>query len=1176
MSAHNDHAAESPLPTVEQLAEEFLTRVRAGEHPSLTEYATRYPHLADEIRDLFPAIATLEAARPESLGAPPASLASEPEIDRLGDFQIIRELGRGGMGIVFEAEQVSLGRRVALKVLPRQAFLNARQRRRFEREARAAARLHHTNIVPVFGVGEHDGLCYYVMQLIVGHGLNEVIRALRGMRGLAGETKTLLADRPDRPTGSQEPLAVSYTARTAEGLARSLLSDRFRPVAGESGPPVEPQDPSPSSGATTATVSSREAVGESTAVESGGASESTWGATFWHSVARLGGAAGRALQYAHEQGVIHRDVKPANLLLDTRGEVWVTDFGLAKESDQHDLTHTGDVVGTLRYLAPERFNGAADARSDVYALGLTLYELLVQRPAFPQPERHRLIRDISEGAFVPLRVLDPRIPLDLETIVHKATDREPHQRYQSAADLADDLERFFRDEPIRARPLTVPARTVRWCRRNPVVAALTATVLSLAVALIVLLVVSQHEAAQQRDQFREALVQSLVSQAQFRRLSQRVGHRAESLRSLASAAALSPSPEQRDEAIRCLSLTDIEPVANWHAPFASAQLDSIDFDPGLQHYVAYGEGVIEIRKVPATSTEPAAIARRLPAPPGVPQVARFSPDGKLLAVRFEAEEHSRLYVYDWDRGTEVLAVDDVFDRAFAVNTTGQRLALGLRQNGERLIRVYSLPEGGVICEWKVSAAPFEIRFEDAGERLAVSLPDAWEVRVCDSSSGDTLQVIECGEDIYPVAWSPDGQALAIGNGFDVTLTWLAEPDEPRMVLTGHRWMVHDVRFHPSGDYLLSHSLREGQSRLWDLRTQRCILSTPGNSLGFSGDGQRLALRHVNSLATLRLEGDREYQMLASNSGAEPDAWRAVFHPREPVVVEAGRDGIRCWNLRNRRLIGSTAPEAVFTICFQPGSEDLLTAGSAGILRRKLRISPDGSSAQFETAEPLQFPGTAIDCRRPALALHVTPDGRHALVRFLDESRFHHVSWPAGQTRSLACDSRARFWAISPDGRWAVSGNYKAPGFCVWNLQDETPEGVPLEAPQVSAGQISFSPDGACLVACANDRFLVYETGTWKRLDEIPRQSTVEGACAFSDDGRFLAVTANTREVELREAATRKLLARLDSDVDTINVLTMQFAPDNSANLCLACGPSGVRLWDLEAVHQVLSRMRLGW
>ncbi|RPI77658.1 MAG: WD40 repeat domain-containing protein, partial [Planctomycetaceae bacterium] len=398
----------------------------------------------------------------------------------------------------------------------------------------------------------------------------------------------------------------------------------------------------------------------------------------------------------------------------------------------------------------------------------------------------------------------------------------------------------------------------------------------------------------------------------------------------------------------------------------------------------------------------------------------------------------------------------------------------------------------------------------------------------------------------------------------------------RMELLGHRWMVHDVRFHPSGDYLVSHSLREGQSRLWDLRTQRCILSTPGNSLGFSRDGQQLAVRHVDSLATLRLEGDREYQMLASNSGAEPDTWRAIFHPREPVVIEAGRDGIRCWHLATRRLIGSTPPEVVFTICFEPGTEDLVTAGSAGIRRRKLKIAPDGGSARFEEAEPLQFPGTGIDASRPAQALQLTPDGRQAIFRFSDEPLFHHVSWQTGRARRISCDPQARFWAISPDGRWAVSGNYQTPGYSVWNLRDETPSGVPIETPVVSAGQVTFSPDGTCLLACANDRFLIYQSETWKLLEEIPRQSTVEGACAFSDDGRFLAVTANTREVELRDAATRRLLARFDSDVDTINVLNMQFAPGNSENLCLACGPSGVRLWDLKAVHQVLRDMKLGW
>jgi len=173
---------------LEVLAEEFTERQRAGRSPSVDEYARRYPQLADRIRELFPAIAAVERlkARNERASGGRASLGPI-RLERLGDFRIIRELGRGGMGIVYEAEQESLARRVAIKVLPRQALLEANQLERFQREARVAAALHHTNIVQVLGVGEHDGFHYYVMQLVDGVALDDIVSHLGGRSDAASE-----------------------------------------------------------------------------------------------------------------------------------------------------------------------------------------------------------------------------------------------------------------------------------------------------------------------------------------------------------------------------------------------------------------------------------------------------------------------------------------------------------------------------------------------------------------------------------------------------------------------------------------------------------------------------------------------------------------------------------------------------------------------------------------------------------------------------------------------------------------------------------------------------------------------------------------------------------------------------------------------------------------------------
>ena len=402
---------------VDVLAEEFADRLRRGEHPSVGDYAAKHPEHAEQLQELLPAVAQMEMLKrfrhPVAAAAP--SLPA-----RFGDFRIVRELGRGGMGVVFEAVQESLGRPVALKVLARHAQLDTTRRERFVREAQAAAKLHHTNIVPVFGVGEQDGLPYYVMQLIPGCGLHAVVWQWRTGEGLDRKpaSRTQAANQPDT-----EPM-------------------------GASGGPRRPRPPSP------------------------GRRSATCGSSPKSACRRRD-----ALHYAHKQGVLHRDVKPANLIFD--GEtVWVADFGLAKMTNTDGLTATGDILGTLQYLPPECLSGDADARSDVYGLGATLYELLTLEPPYAADSPAKLIKLVADTDPRPPRELNPDVPRDLETIVLKAMAREPGARYATARDLAEDLEAFLDDRPITARRTTLAARGWRWCRKHPAVAALAVSTLA--------------------------------------------------------------------------------------------------------------------------------------------------------------------------------------------------------------------------------------------------------------------------------------------------------------------------------------------------------------------------------------------------------------------------------------------------------------------------------------------------------------------------------------------------------------------------------------------------------------------------------------------------------------------------------------------------------------------------
>lgn len=458
---------------VEVLAEEFLARRRKGEMPALSEYTRRHPDLADEIREVFPALVLMEKADPASLelgrsrDAKAGSADGVPEC--LGDFRILREIGRGGMGIVYEAEQVSLGRRVALKVLPHQAQVNPRYLTRFEREARSAARLHHTNIVPVYGVGTDKGIHYYAMQYIQGLGLDSVLEELKKLRELR-----LFPELHRQPSDGP--------ALSAQAVARSLLLGKNEHAAANGNATV---DQAPAQGARPA---SSNASSGSLVLPGGGSAAGAAAAqsTYWHSVARLGLQVAEALAYAHAEGILHRDIKPSNLLLDARGHVWVADFGLAKAADSAELTGSGDILGTLRYMAPESLEGKADARSDVYALGLTLYEMAALEPAYVETDRHQLIKQVTTEEPAPLGKaqshVQGRVPRDLETIIHKAIDKEPGRRYQTAQELVADLQRFLADRPIKARPISAVERGWRWCRRNPAVASLTAAVVVVALA----------------------------------------------------------------------------------------------------------------------------------------------------------------------------------------------------------------------------------------------------------------------------------------------------------------------------------------------------------------------------------------------------------------------------------------------------------------------------------------------------------------------------------------------------------------------------------------------------------------------------------------------------------------------------------------------------------------------
>ncbi len=429
----------TPLDTeaaLADIAEQMADELRQRGTVDVAAWQSQYPEIASEIQRLLPTLAAL--ANFSATSDPAFAVEEDPLPDKtLGDFQIIRELGRGGMGIVYEAEQLSLNRRVALKILPLAAVLDPRTLQRFKNEAQAAAALDHPHIVDVYGVGSERGIHYYAMRLIDGCTLADLIFERRARSKLTNNREREASAEPPIPNPKSKIPNLKPAADTA---SLALLS-------------TEP-------------------------------TRSHW--PFFRAVAELGRHVADGLSHAHDQGVVHRDIKPSNLMLDGQGKVWITDFGLAQIEAGQNLTQTGDLLGTLRYMSPEQTlanRAPIDQRSDIYSLGATLYELLTLQPVFADSDRTTLLQKIALTEPPPPRQLNPQIPADLETIILKMLEKDPGARYFSAAELAADLQRFVENKPITARRPTLSQRLTKWSVRNRALVTISAAVVVLIAAI---------------------------------------------------------------------------------------------------------------------------------------------------------------------------------------------------------------------------------------------------------------------------------------------------------------------------------------------------------------------------------------------------------------------------------------------------------------------------------------------------------------------------------------------------------------------------------------------------------------------------------------------------------------------------------------------------------------------
>jgi WD40 repeat protein/serine/threonine protein kinase len=1196
--------------TVEQLAEEFAERYKRGERPLLSEYAARYPEHAEAIRDLFPAVIMMEKIARDNKSeefistnpSPHKQLVALPE--RLGEYRILREIGRGGMGIVYEAEQESLGRRVALKVLPPHFRPNPIQRQRFEREARAAARLHHTNIVPVFGVGEEGGLHYYVMQYIQGLGLEAVIEELRRLRP---------GTRPSISTPVSGATVGLRNDISAEAVPRSLLMGAFDrqdgsveriPEPGTVGGGIPVTSGTPGHGGTTAAAAP--SAGAIVLPGQGGDGRSARAWTYWHSVAHIGSQVAEALAYAHQEGVLHRDIKPANLLLDTRGNVWVTDFGLAKLDDQDALTNTGDVIGTARYLAPEMLDGKADARSDVYALGLTLYELLAFRPAFVESDRFRLARQILSGVPDRLERVNPEIPRDLATIVHKAIDCDPGGRYQTARQLAQDLHCFLEDRPIKARRPWLSERIIRWSRRNKGLAAALAAIAAL---LVIGTVASGLAAVYFLWLAREA------ARGRLRAEQAMEGERWERYRSNIAAAASALQLQNIGPARLALDEAP-EEYRNWEWRHLHSQL----------------EGARLILPVPITQLEtPFLVA---------------SPVGSDVAVAYR--DDARIGVWDTTTGTERVrwSGPETPREVFAYSPDGKRLATGSEHHA---IHLWDTATGKLLTRLAAhQGAVWSVTFSPDARRIISSSKDG-TFRLWDATTGQSLAVLgsNAGERRLPALFSPDGTWIATACGKDIRL-WGGETGRPlgllgshdhpitrlailgdgrrvasvardetvvvlwdratrtrAATLTGHTGLNLWFVVSPVGSRMISADLdfRDPAPRLWDATTGRLIRVMAGHtniveprSIAFSPDGTRIVSGSLDQSAFSwdGLTGER----IADLRGHSGMLLGVRFSPDGKLVVTIADDQtLRLWQARTGALLSvlrghsGRVKGAVFTATGElvsASTDDTLRVWDLdpardGVLRGHesyvydAAFNGDGSivaSAAWDHTARLwdartgrQLGGPLVHEYPIATSLAFSPDGRRLAVVTRDDRihvwdvagrrRLHVLSGPTGVSVG-----HCRV-AFSPDGTLLAGGACDG-RVRLWDATTGEPAGV-LQAPEPHIYDLAFSPDGRQLAtAGAHGPVRLWDVATRRSAGELPGSTETVPRVAYSGDGRLIAwVTGNI--VKVADTGTRRELASL---YNGSMVFGMAFSPDRT-RLAVACKDNTIRLWDLSSYRQVV-------
>ena len=971
-----------------------------------------HPHQASKLAEALDALEHLNAAAP-AIRPAQAVLAQ----DALSDFRIVRELGRGGMGIVYEAGQLSLDRRVALKVLPFAAALDPRSLARFRQEALAAAQLDHPHIVRVYGVGCDRGVHYYAMQYIDGRSLAHVIAEMR---------------------------------------------------AAEQGPPAARAQP------------------QKETIAPGGANLSTERSSnryaYYRAVARLGVQVAQALDYAHANGILHRDIKPGNLLLDARGNAWITDFGLARVENEANLTLTGDVLGTLRYTSPEQARarrGLVDQRTDIYSLGATLYELLSLEPAFPADDRGELLRQIAQDDPRRLRQIDRSIPREIETIVLKALEKDAADRYATALDLALDLQRFLDDEPLAARPARPIERVVKWSRRHrPLV---TGLLVSLVLSLVGLTVVAalygwnQRKIANDRAVlFREEaahLHRKLLGESEALRNSRAPDYRRQVWANLRQVMAQDLPDrnldEVRQQAIACLG----DPFGLGRVPS-----ENITRRPPPAVPERFGALLEELR----APVENAALKRvDLPAGDGgdVKPIHAVSHDGRFLAVAKDG-----VTVFDTDgkwRSAEA-PLGPIHDLEFS--STGRFLGAACEEGAI----VWSLPD--LVTELAPRGdVVLSVAFHPTGQLVAM-LSREKRVELWSLASRRPVHRLTADRQATQIEFSFDGNHLLALDGEHVLEAYSLTIAPEKRYFLGHTGAVTGVEFSPDGESVVSVS-KDGTVRVWntatgELRQKLARHHREIQDAAFSPDGTLLATG--DWWGTINLWNVRTGERAARINAADVPGqiWRLRFDPRGRYLAAAGSHGLATWLIATPSASAGEVTVVPLRAVKQPQLHDLA-------------IHPDGRGMAL------------LDCSGRVYSWHLSDDGAVTLLPLSAE-----IHAP-----SLSFDSAGSLLTyVTPESRI---------GLWDWN-RETTARSTARRFTETIQVRLARTPDGARVaVAAPANQILVYDLEADRELARLPPEAAEIWTLSWNSTGTRLVIglsdgTVAIWDLEKVQSALREL------------------------------------------------------